>query len=116
MRDIDYWIKDINEDAEYYGPGTNGEAADSRASSMNYQDGSFIKMRNISLGYNFNKKVLDKLQLSNMKVYCQVLNPFFITKKCDWLDTDLMNYDNNKVAAGSMTTVKSFVFGLNFGF
>ncbi len=115
-RKLDYWIKDVNENAEYYAPGINGEAKDTYASSMNYQDGSFIKMRNISLGYNFPKSVLDRLQLSSMKIYAQVLNPFFVTKKCDWLDPDLINYDNNTTNAGSLTTVRSFVVGLNFGF
>ena len=116
MRDLDYWVAGTNENAKYYAPGSNGEAADTYSSSLNYQDGSFIKMRNISLGYNFGKDFLDKLQLSSMKVYCQVLNPFFITKKCDWLDPDLLNYDNSTTTAGAPTSIRSFVFGVNFGF
>lgn len=48
MRDLDYWIAGVNEDAEYYAPGSNGQAADAYSGSMNYQDGSYIKMRNIS--------------------------------------------------------------------
>ena len=115
-RKVDYWVKDVNENAEYYAPGINGEAKDTYASSQNYQDGSFIKMRNISLGYTFGKPVLNAIGLSSLKVYAQVLNPFFISKKCDWLDPDMTNYDNNSTSAGSLTTQRSFVFGLNFGF
>jgi hypothetical protein len=44
------------------------------------------------------------------------MNPFSIYKACDWLDTDLMNYDNNKKTFGSPTTIKSFVIGVNIGF
>lgn len=44
------------------------------------------------------------------------MNPFSIYKACDWLDTDLLNYDNNTKTFGSATTLKSFVVGLNVGF
>ena len=116
MRKLDYWIKDINEDAEYYGPGTTGQAADTYASSMNYQKGSFVKMRNISLGYTFNAKQLKPIGLNSVKLYVQAQNPFTIYKSCKWLDTDMLNYDNNSTTYGSSTTIRSFVFGLNVGF
>jgi len=116
MRKIDYWIAGENEDAEYYSPGSNGEGADTYASTMNYQDGSFIKMRNISLGYNFSSNQLKKLGISKLKVYAQCMNPFTIYSKCDYLDTDLSGYNNNTTSTGSSTTLKSFVFGLNLGF
>ena len=110
------WVAGTNENAEYYSPGSNGEAADTYSSSMGYQDGSYIKVRNISLGYNFTTKQLKNTGLSNLKVYVQAMNPFSIYKACDWLDTDLMNYDNNKKTFGSPTTIKSFVIGVNIGF
>ena len=37
-------------------------------------------------------------------------------KACDFLDTDLVNYDNNTKTFGSPTTLKSFVIGVNIGF
>ena len=117
MRDVDYWIAGENEDAEYYAPGSNGiGAADTYSSSMNYQDGSYIKMRNISLGYNFSQRQLKKIGLNNLKVYVQAQNPFTIYKKVKWLDTDLINYDNNSTSYGSYTTIRSWVVGLNIGF
>ncbi|QVJ80548.1 TonB-linked outer membrane protein, SusC/RagA family [Prevotella sp. khp1] len=116
MRSLDYWIAGENEDALYYGPGTNGQAQDRYASSMNYQDGSYIKMRNISLGYNFTKKQLKPLGINSLKVYVQAMNPFTIYSKCKWLDTDMMNYDNNTRNFGTTTTIRSWVVGLNVGF
>lgn len=115
-RSVDYWVAGTNENAEYYAPGSNGEAADAYASSMNYQKGSFIKVRNISLGYNFDKSLLQPLGLSNLKVYVQAQNPFSIYRATDWLDTDLLSFDNSTTTVGSMTTLKSFVVGLNIGF
>ena len=117
QRKIDYWVAGTkSENAEYYFRGQNVKAADTYSSSMGYQDGSYIKVRNISLGYNFTTKQLKNTGLSNLKVYVQAMNPFSIYKACDWLDTDLMNYDNNKKTFGSPTTIKSFVIGVNIGF
>ena len=116
MRSLDYWVAGENEGAEYYGPGTNGQSADTYAGSMNYQDGSYIKMRNISLGYNFNKKQLAPLGLNSLKLYVQAMNPFTIYSKCKWLDTDMLNYDNNTTNFGTTTTIRSWVVGLNIGF
>ncbi len=116
MRKLDYWVAGINENAKYYSPGSNGESQDTYASSMNYQDGSFIKVRNISLGYNFDKKLLKKAGIDNLKIYVQAMNPFNIYKACSWLDTDLLSYANNTTTYGSGTTIKSFVVGLNIGF
>jgi TonB-linked SusC/RagA family outer membrane protein len=116
MRKLDYWVAGENENAEYYGPGTTGQSEDAYASSMNYQDGSYIKMRNISLGYNFTGKQLAPLGINSLKLYVQAMNPFTIYSKCDWLDTDMMNYDNNARHFGTTATIRSWVFGLNVGF
>jgi len=115
-RKVDYWVAGTNEDAEYYSPGSNGVNADPRAGSQAYEDGSFIKMRNINLGYNFNAKQLSKVGLSNLKIYAQVMNPFTIYSKCKILDTDLTNYDNNTTSTGTDITTKGLVFGINVGF
>lgn len=118
-RKVDYFVAGKNENAEYYAPGINGiGAADPYSGSMNYQDGSYIKMRNISLGYTFSKQQLDHLGLglSRVKLYVQAQNPFTLVKKCDWLDTDLLSYDNNSASYGSSTTIRSWVLGINIGF
>jgi TonB-linked SusC/RagA family outer membrane protein len=116
QRKIDYWVEGTNENAKYYSPGSNGEAADTYASSMNYQDGSFVKLRNIKLGYSVNPKYLNRLGVNSLKLYVQCLNPWMIYSKCDYLDTDCLNYNDNTTTTGSSTTTKSFVFGVNIGF
>jgi TonB-linked SusC/RagA family outer membrane protein len=116
QRKIDYWIANVNENAYYYSPGINGESADAYQSSMNYQDGSFIKLRNVSLGYTFTSKQLKGTGINNLKVYVQAMNPWRIYSKCDYLDTDLLNYSNNTTNYGSETSSRSFVIGLNVGF
>ena len=73
-------------------------------------------MRNISSADNLTTQQLQKVGINKLKIYAQAMNPFFIYKKCDYLDTDLMNYDNNTRNFGSGTTLKSFVLGINIGF
>lgn len=116
MRKLDYFIPGVNENAEYYQPGSNGEAADPWNSSMNYRDGSFIKLRNVSLGYNFPKVKLEKLGISNFKVYAQVMNPAMLYSKVDFLDPDLASYNNNTTQPGSSITTRGAVIGVNIGF
>lgn len=92
------------------------ETADTYSSSMNYHDGSFIKMRNISFGYNVPKRYLEKLGVSALKLYVQAINPFMIYHRIKYLDTDLSSYDNNTVTSGSGVSTRSWVFGLNLSF
>ncbi|PTN08165.1 TonB-linked SusC/RagA family outer membrane protein [Mangrovibacterium marinum] len=115
-RKLDYWVAGTNEDAEYYSPGSNGEAADTYASSQGYQNGTFIKLRNVNLAYKFQKDQLKRLGISTLKMYVQCMNPVTIYSKCDYLDTDMINYDNNTTTIGSPVTTKSLVFGVNVGF
>lgn len=116
QRKLDYFVPGYNENAEYYQPGINGESQDQYQSCMNYQDGSYIKLRNVSLGYSLSPKQLNGTGLSNLKIYAQLMNPCTLYSKCKWLDTDLMNYDNNTRIMGSTTTIRGFVIGLNVGF
>ncbi|WP_437921073.1 SusC/RagA family TonB-linked outer membrane protein [Sphingobacterium sp. LRF_L2] len=116
QRKLDYFIPGVNEDAEYYQPGSNGEAADTYSSSMNYQDGSFIKLRNVSFGYSFPSSKLERLGISNLKIYGQLMNPAMLYSKTDFLDTDLSTYNNNTTQPGSAITTRGAVLGLSIGF
>lgn len=45
-----------------------------------YRDNSFVKIKNIALGYTFNKNVIEKLKMKYLRFYVNVLNPFVFTK------------------------------------
>ena len=44
-----------------------------------YRDASFVKVKNIALGYTFSDNTLEKLKLKKLRVYANVLNPFVFT-------------------------------------
>jgi hypothetical protein len=45
-----------------------------------YRDASYVKIKNISLGYTFNSELLKKMKMSNLRIYVNVLDPFVFTK------------------------------------
>jgi hypothetical protein len=84
---------------------------------MNYQDGSFIKIRNITVSYFMPQHLLGKLKMKNCRIYGQVINPGLIYSKISWLDPDL----NAKAKVtdpdpGVLSYNRGFVIGVNAGF
>jgi TonB-linked SusC/RagA family outer membrane protein len=43
-------------------------------STYNIEDGSYFRLRNIQLGYNFDKKMISKWRISNLRVFANVQN------------------------------------------
>ena len=105
---VDYWTPD-NPGAEFQKPilaqATSG-SADKFSSLLGYKDASFVKVRNISLGYNIPKSIYTKAGLSHLKLYAQVINPFSLYQSIGWYDLDVNKTYFNR----------SFVFGIEIGF
>ncbi|OXA76714.1 TonB-linked outer membrane protein, SusC/RagA family [Flavobacterium aquidurense] len=108
QREVNYWTPE-NPNAEFQKPilgqATSG-SADQFSSLLGFQKASFVKIRNISLGYNFDKDYANKLGLANMKLYVQAVNPGSIYQSLDWYDFD----------ANSTYFNRSFVMGVEVGF
>jgi len=43
------------------------------------ENGDYIRLRNVSLGYTFPKKLVDNLKISNLRIYVAAQNPLTIT-------------------------------------
>ena len=103
QRQIDYWTPE-NKNAEWqmpiYGSG------DSYAGLLGYKDASFLKLRNISLGYNIPKNICNKMGISSVKVYVQGKNLGNVYSSIDYIDLDL----------GTSYYNRGVTFGLNVGF
>ena len=108
QRELDYWTPQ-NTGAEWQKPilaqATSG-SGDNFSSLLGFRDASFIKVRNISLGYNFPKSLLRPATLSHAKLYAQIINPFSIHQSIDGYDLD----------TGKTYFNRSIVFGLEVGF
>lgn len=74
--DVDYWTPE-NTNSRYPKPGgvsTNDNPK--YGSTLGYFDGSYLKIRTMTLGYNFDRNILDALRISNLRLYATVTNPF----------------------------------------
>ena len=107
QREVDYWTPD-NPNAEFQKPilgqATSG-SQDDFSGLLGIRDAGFVKIRNISLGYNFSQDFCSKIGLSNLKIYAQAVNPGSIYQSVDWYDFDV----------NSIIFNRSFSIGLNLG-
>ena len=104
------WYNDIT-NVYVTNPGTQtprvalGNGYNQNISSRYIEDGSYIRLKNVSLGYTFPKSIISKLYLENLRVYCNLQNVLTIT-----------GYDGYDPEIGASTTdANGYVFGLDNG-
>lgn len=77
-------------------------------STLSYEKGSFLKIKDITLGYSFPKSILEHIKLSKLRLYCTAKNFFTIS--------GIDNYDPEAGGSISFPMTKQLVFGLNVEF
>ncbi len=86
--------------------------------SFYVENGSFLKLRSIALGYTVNPSVLQKIRVSNLRVYAQIENLFTLTKYSG-LDPELIGGGTSALGIdrGSYpNNERGFIFGLSVSF
>ncbi|MGI8583708.1 MAG: SusC/RagA family TonB-linked outer membrane protein [Chitinophagaceae bacterium] len=80
------------------------------------EDGSYLKLKNIMLGYTLPKNMMNKLGIDRLRVYVQAANLFTITKYTG-LDPEFIGDDTAfGIDYGNYPNQKQFLFGLNVTF
>ena len=114
------YINPVYQQATHYGsyPFPNSGAANDGLGTENwlgrcnsYADASFVKVKNITLGYTLPRKWLQKISCQQFRIYCTVTNPFVFT--------DYKGYDPEWASASSYQDGPSTVtcqFGVNVKF
>ena len=87
QREIDYWTPS-NTGAEWQKPIYSTGGGDKKAALLGFQDASFVKIRNLSLGYHFDKSICQTLGISGAKVYIQGKNLGMLCSSVDFMDLD----------------------------
>lgn len=83
------------------------------SSSYYLEDGSFLRMKNLQVGYTLPASTLSKVYLKSVRVYVQAVNLFTFTKYSG-LDPEIGGGDRAfGVDAGNYPNVKQFIIGLN---
>jgi hypothetical protein len=94
-------------------------ASNKRVSSRFIEDGSYLRVKNLTLGYTFSDNLIRKLHLSNLRIYLTCQNLFTFTNYSG-LDPEV-NYlgDDNTVIGTDFFTypeARSYNFGVNLKF
>lgn len=108
---FDYWTVD-NPSNKY--PAINADKSISEYSgynSLKYVDGSFFKIKNITLGYTLPDELTKKLQITKLRVYGTITNPLVVARS-SWIK----QYDPEMAGSLNYPLTKQLVFGVNFSF
>ncbi|WP_242034380.1 TonB-dependent receptor [Dysgonomonas sp. BGC7] len=83
------------------------------------EDGSYLRLKTVTLSYDFKSALLRKIHLSKLQVYATAQNLFTLTKYSGY-DPEVNAYGTNAVILGvdygTYPQSKSLVFGLNVEF
>lgn len=96
----------------------DNEAGDTYIHSWAVEDGSFLKLSNITLGYTFPKKMINKVGLSKLRLYATGSNLLTWTKYSGF-DPEVSTMGNGLtpgVDFGAYPRSRAFVFGINLAF
>lgn len=114
---VDYWTPE-NTDAVYPKPGgiTSGDNP-KYGSTLGYFDASYLKIRTITLGYNFKKQMLKGSGIDQLRIYGTVQNPFVLFspyKNESGMDPETNSYgDENAAVALSSNLRRLLTIGTN---
>lgn len=83
------------------------------------EDGSFVRFKNISLGYDLNENILSKLRMDSMKLYVSIENAFTITNYSGY-DPEISSSANSDIDLGidrdAYPLAKTINLGVNISF
>jgi hypothetical protein len=90
-----------------------------RISDRFIEDGSYLRIQNISFGYNLPKNLISKAKLTNAKFYISVQNMYTFTKYKGY-DPELGSFNNSvtnmNIDYGHYPNPRTFTVGGNFEF
>lgn len=130
---VDYWTPE-NTDAKYPNPaGPRSGDGPKYGSTMGYFDASYVKVRTITLGYNFQEsKWMGKTGIDRFRVYFTAQNPFVLFSpyhKESGMDPETNSFGNENAAVAygenlrriltqgtNAPATRSFLLGLNLTF
>ena len=126
---VDYWTPE-NTGAKYPAPsGVLSGDNPKYLSTMAYFDGSYLKVRNITLGYNFSQYLLKNSGV-DMRMYFAVQNPFVMLSEFNkemGLDPETNSRGDQNVATGGYNnriltvgfnapSTRNYIIGINLTF
>lgn len=110
---FDYWTEETGNDYHYF-PALNSSREITTYTgyyALGFVDGSYFKIKNITLGYTLPDKWMKRAGISKFRVYATLTNPLVVAKS-----NLLKGYDPEMNGSIDYPLTKQFVFGLNLTF
>lgn len=105
----DYWTEN-NQGAYFPVPGSFDEQS-AVMSALTVRDGSFIKVKNITLGYTLPQSISRRALMEKCRIYATAYNPLLYVK-----DKQLRGTDPETNGSDAFPLYRQFVFGVNLTF
>lgn len=100
--------------ATYLDPNNN-----QRDSDRYVEDGSYIRLKTVTLSYNFPADMIQQLKLRNLRVFATSQNLLTLTKYKGF-DPEVSTFDRDNISLGidfgTFPQTRTFEFGVNVGF
>ncbi|MBN8820909.1 TonB-dependent receptor [Spirosoma sp.] len=100
-------------------PRANSAGGSRILSSFQVEDGSYLRVKNISLGYTIPKTLLSRLSMTSARIYVTAQNWFTITKYSGY-DPEVNRYGSSSLSQGldygAYPAAKTVLVGLNLKF
>ncbi|MFI1770890.1 SusC/RagA family TonB-linked outer membrane protein [Thalassobellus citreus] len=97
----------------------SGNTNNNRTSERFIEDGSYLRIQNVRLGYNFKQDLLDRLPFSKLKIYGVIQNLYTFSNYKGY-DPEVGNFNQNALLSGidngRYPTPRTFTLGLNIEF
>jgi hypothetical protein len=95
---------------------TSNFSTNSEVNSYYIEKGSYLRMKNLQLGYTIPETIMSKINVRSLRIYVQAVNLFTITKYSG-LDPEIAGDDRAFGSdTGNYPLVKTYIFGLNLSF
>lgn len=111
----DYWSPD-NKDASFPIP---SRSTQSRASTRWIEDGTYLRVKNLTLGYQLPSTLLSQAGIRNARIYITAQNPFTFTEYTGY-DPEVNKHGGNVGMQGwgksAYPATKTYTLGLNITF
>lgn len=110
---FDYWTQETGDQDHYFPALTSSRGLTDYTGwyALSYVDGSFFKIKNITLGWTLPQKWGKSIGIENLRLYTTITNPLVIQKS-----SLLKNYDPEMDGKLDYPLTKQFVFGVNLTF
>jgi len=81
------------------------------------ESGSYLRLRNVQIGWTFNNPAIARLGISRFRLYGQAANLFTVTKYTG-LDPEIGGGSNTAfgIDEGAYPVIKQFLLGVNLSF